>query len=128
MQPFQFLRCSVIDTVITEGRLAISTDTGKTKTAANVERRYKLLVRAIKRTYRNSIVRWRNPDLPDAPAEPARSANPSEPDRSLWVGSAAMTWFADDTARHIKNFPTSRVQGIVGGALIAESTPSVHKG
>lgn len=107
----QFLRCSITGAVITDGRLAISTGPAKDKTAAGVERRYKRLCRAIKATYLNSVVQWRNPDLPEAPAGPSRSANPSAPDRSLWVGPAAMSWLASDPARRIKNALTSRVEG-----------------
>lgn len=107
----QFLRCSVTGAVITDGRLAISTGLATAGTAANVERRYKHLCRAIKATYLNAIVQWRNPDLPEAPAGPSRSANPSAPDRSLWVGPAAASWLAADPARRIKNFLTSRVEG-----------------
>jgi hypothetical protein len=98
----QFVRCSLADTTIRQGRLAISTGPANERTAANVEHRYKSLARAIKKTYLNSIVRWRNPDLPEAPATPGRSANPSKPDRSLWVGPAAMTWLRADRQRHIK--------------------------
>ena len=108
----QFLRCSLVDTVITDGRLAISTDPGM-KTATNIERRYKLLCRAIKKTYLNAVVRWRNPDLPEAPAGPSRSANPSKPDRSLWVGPTAMSWLGNNDARRIKNFITGCVEGTV---------------
>jgi len=110
----QFLRCEITETVITEGRLAISTGAASKETAANVERRYKLLSRSIKKTYANSVVRWRNPELPEAPAAPSRSANPSEPDRSLWVGPTAMTWLAGVAARRIKIFPASPVEGIIG--------------
>jgi len=110
----QFLRCSMTDTLITGyGSFAISTALADSNTAAKVERRYKLLCRAIKKTYRNSVVRWRNPNFPQAPARPSRSANPSAPDRSLWVGPAAMTWLAGDTARRIKNFAGAAVEGIV---------------
>jgi hypothetical protein len=109
----QFLRCSITETVITEGRLAISTDPGAIETAANVERRYKLLCRAIKATYLSSVVRWHNPDFPEAPAGPSRSANPSAPDPSLWVGPAAISWLASDAGRRIKNFPASPVEGTV---------------
>ncbi len=94
----QFLRCEITETVITEGRLAISTGAASKETAANVERRYKLLSRSIKKTYVNSVVRWRNP----------------EPDRSLWVGPTAMTWLAGVAARRIKIFPASPVEGIIG--------------
>jgi hypothetical protein len=110
----QFLRCKIAETVITEGRLAISTGAASKEAAASVERRYKLLSRSIKKTYVNSVVRWRNTERPEAPAAPSRSANPSEPDRSLWVGPTAMTWLVGDAARRIKIFPAGPVEGIIG--------------
>jgi hypothetical protein len=110
----QFLRCEIAEMVVTEGRLAISTGPANKTTAANVERRYRLLRRTIQETYQNSVIRWHNPNLPKAPAGPSRSANPSEPDRSLWVGPTAMSWLAGDAARRIKQFLQSSVEGTVG--------------
>lgn len=115
----QFLRSQITGTVITEGRFAISTELAQKTTAANVERRYMLLRRAVQRTYMNSVVRWRNPRLPDAPAGPSRSANPGKPDRSVWVGPAAMAWLAADAARRIKQHPTFFVEGTIEGASLA---------
>jgi len=109
----QFLRSKIIETVLTEGRFAISTGPAHKATAANVERRYRLLRRTIQKTYLNSIVRWRNPNVPEAPAGPSRSANPSKPDPSLWVGPAAMSWLAGDAARRIKQFLAGYVEGVV---------------
>jgi len=109
----QFLRSKIAETLITDGRLAISTGNANEKTAVNVENRYKLLCRIIKKSHRNSVVRWRNPKFPDAPARPGRSANPSDPDRSLWVGPAAMNWMAGDAARRIKMSPASPVEGTI---------------
>jgi hypothetical protein len=109
----QFLRCKMTETVIAEGSFAISTEPAEAKAAANVERRYKFLSRAIKKTFRNSVVQWRNPRLPEAPAGPSRSANPSAPDRSLWVGPAAMTWMAGHADRRVKTFLTGFVEGTI---------------
>jgi len=109
----QFLRCKITETVITEGRLAISTGPAHKTTAANVERRYRLVRRTIQKTYLNSVARWCNPKVPEAPAGPPRSANPSKPDPSLWVGPAAMSWLADDAARRIKQFLASNVEGFI---------------
>jgi hypothetical protein len=109
----QFLRCKMTETLIAEGRFAISTGPAEDNVAANVERRYKILCRTIKRTYRNSVVQWRNPRLPEAPAGPSRSANPGEPDRSLWVGPAAMTWMAGHADRRVKTFLTGFVEGTI---------------
>ena len=111
----QFLRSQVSGTVITEGRFAVSTESAQKTTAANVEHRYKLLRRAVQRAYMNSVVRWRNPRLPEAPSGPSRSANPSEPDRSLWVGPAARAWLAADAARRIKQHPTLFTEGTIEG-------------
>jgi hypothetical protein len=101
--------------VLTEDRFAISTGPAHKATAVNVERRYRLLRRTIQKTYLNSIVRWRNPNVPGAPAGPSRSANPSKPDPSLWVGPAAMNWLAGDAARRIKQFLAGYVEGVPGG-------------
>jgi hypothetical protein len=108
----QFLRSGLAKTVITEGRFAISTVMASETTAANVERRYKLLRRIIQKTYRNSVVRWRAPDT--------RQIVP-EPDRSVWVGPAAMSWLAGDAARHIKQFLNGGAEGIVDERSIARS-------
>jgi hypothetical protein len=109
----QFIRCAITDTVITQGRFAIATDRASEKTAANVERRYNLLRRRIKKTYLNSVVRWRNPGIPEALAGPNRSANPSGPDRSLWVGPSAMNWLTADATRRIKISPETLVEGVI---------------
>lgn len=109
----QFLRSSIVDSVITEGRLAISTDPLRHDGAGQVERRYKFLSRSIKRTYENAIVRWRNPHLPHPTSTTKRTANPSNLDRSLWVGPFAHRWLADDSSRRIKQDPSFRVEGTV---------------
>jgi hypothetical protein len=109
----QFLRCTMTEAVIVEGRFAIWTEAADDNVAANVERRYKFLCRAIKRTYRNSVVQW---GTPEAPAGPSGSANPRAPDRSLWVGPAAMTWMAGHADRRIKNAsPGDFVEGTMAG-------------
>jgi hypothetical protein len=109
----QFLRSQVTGTVITEGRFAISTEPAQKTTAANVERRYRLLRRAVQKTYMSSVVRWRNPGLPESPGGPSRSANTSKPDRSLWVGPAAMAWLAADASRRIKQDATFVIEGTI---------------
>jgi hypothetical protein len=114
----QLLRSAVTGTMITDGRLAIATGGADQNTLAKVEQRYKWLCRSIKRTYLNSVVRWRNPELPEAPAGPNRSANPSNPDRSLWVGPTAMSWLTADVVRRIKIFPASPVEGIVSSTAV----------
>jgi hypothetical protein len=109
----QFIRCVITGTVITEGRFAIATDQANGQTAAKVERRYNLLRRWIKKTCINSVVRWRNPNFPEAPAGPNRSANPSNPDGSLWVGPSAVNWLIADATRRIKIWPKAPVEGAI---------------
>jgi hypothetical protein len=109
----QFLRSRVIGTVLTDGRLAVSTDAVSASTAAGVERRYKLLRRTIKNTYANAVVAWTNPTLPIAPSAPGRSANPSKPDSALWVGPRAMAWLLADSTRRVKVIPEGPVEGFV---------------
>jgi hypothetical protein len=119
----QFLRSQVSGTVITEGRFAISTGPAQKTTAANVERRYNLLRRAIQKTYLTAVVRWRNPNLPQTPGGPSRSANPSKPDRSLWVGPAGITWLGADPTRVIKPFLTSHVEGSIDDDRLPARSP-----
>src|SRR5882672_466002 len=64
------MRCKFTETVITAGRLAISTGPANKTTAVNVERRYKLLRRGIQEGYVNPVGRGGNPNLPQAPAGP----------------------------------------------------------
>jgi hypothetical protein len=118
----QFLRSQVTGTVITEGRFAISTEAAQKITAANVERRYGVLRRAVQKTYTSSVVRWRNPNLLETAGTPSRSANPSKPDRSLWVGPVAMAWLAADAARRIKQAPRGLVEGTIERASLAAPT------
>jgi len=97
----QFLRSKISGDAISDGRLAIGTDPANQASAAGVERRYRAICKFIKKSYANSVVQWRNPERPEAPASPSRSANPSMADRSLWVGPAAMKWLAERPDRRI---------------------------
>src|SRR5262245_61862679 len=110
----QFLRSRFTDAVITEGRFAVWTEDAEPTAASAVERRYKMLRTVLKRTYANSCVRWLSPTLPVAPAGPSRSANPSKPDTSLWVGPCTMAWLLANESRRIKQSLTSSVEGFVG--------------
>jgi hypothetical protein len=56
----QFLRSTLTGAVLTEGRLAVATDTAQPRTASSVERRYRMLHRVIEKTYANAVVEWRN--------------------------------------------------------------------
>ena len=106
----QFLRSQIFGSVITEGRLAISTTDANASEAAGVERRYKSLSRFLKKRYMNSMIHWYNPTLPFGPAVPGRSANPSKPDAQVWVGPQAMRWLLEDPSRRIKQFTNSVVE------------------
>ncbi|MDP1660123.1 MAG: hypothetical protein Q8L73_12345 [Methylotenera sp.] len=106
----QFLRSQIFGSVITEGRIAVSTSNSAAKEATGVEQRFKSLVRFIKKHYTNSTIYWSNPSLPFAPACPGRSANPSKPDAQLWVGPHALRWLQQDKSRSIKQFTNSLVE------------------
>ena len=107
----QFLRSSLADTFLTEGRVAIGTSAADADVAASVERRYKLLGRFLKRSYSNAVIGWSNPPLTPPHATSSRSSNPSTPDASLWVGPAALDWLRADPVRCIKLDARSRVEG-----------------
>jgi hypothetical protein len=109
----QFLRSSLTETVLTEGRIAIATESASSSARAGVERRFKSLRKFLKKVYANAIVRWQNPTLSFAPAGPSRSANPSEPDRSMWVGPSALAWLRADEQRRIKQTLSSHVEGFL---------------
>lgn len=107
----QFLRCSIKDDVISDGRIAVSTWDAPVQTAEAVERRYKQLRKSIKKEFRNSVVHWQNTAATILPAGLNRSANPSNPDKALWVGPAALKWLASSKRRCIKQSFESRVEG-----------------
>ena len=109
----QFLRCKLQESIICEGRFAVSSDHGPKQTAEGVDRRFKLLRRSIKKTFVNSLVCWRSANGPEAPAIPDRSADQSQPDSSLWVGPAAREWLLSDKQRRIKQFPTGGAEGVI---------------
>jgi hypothetical protein len=98
----QFLRSEVFGSVITEGRIAASTQSLGESEAAGVERRFKALSRFIKKNYFNSIVCWRTTSLPFAQARPGQSANPGVPDAKVWVGPHALRWLQQNKNHHIK--------------------------
>lgn len=101
----QWLRSEASDLSLTNGRIAISTDydlEGFPEAKANqVDARFNRLRRFIKKHYKNSVARWYNEDLPFNSGEAERSANPSLPDKSLWIGPAAMAWLKADESRRI---------------------------
>jgi hypothetical protein len=107
----QFLRSQKLDSILTEGRFAVSTDPLLQLSAHGVQQRFRQLSRIIKKSYKNGVLRWRNPKAPEGPASPARSANPSKPDTSLWIGPAASQWLTADPERRVKQFLTGHVEG-----------------
>ena len=109
----QFLRSTIDGSILIEGRFAVSTEDVPPSAAAGLERRFKALRKMIKKTYSNSVVCWQNPGLPFAPAGPSRSANPSKPDASLWLGPGAMAWMEADERRRIKQFKAGGVEGVL---------------
>lgn len=108
----QFLRSSLSGEILTEGRIAVSTDAAEQSTARRVERRYRKLSRMIKGAYSNSVVCWQDTQRSTTPTGP-RYANPSAPDPSLWVGPAAMIWLLSDRARRVTQYVENRVEGVV---------------
>lgn len=109
MVTIQFLRSQLVDSTITEGRIAIGTTDAEAAEAKGVERRFKGLSRFIKKKYLNSVLCWCNPDHPIAPATSERTANPSAPDSHVWVGPHAIHWLSQNRNRHVRQFMTSRV-------------------
>jgi hypothetical protein len=106
----QFLRSQVFDSVITEGRIAVSTSNASETEARGVEGRFKALVRYVKKHYTNSVLSWSNPSLPFAPAGEGRSGNPGKPDARIWVGPHALRWLEQDRARCVKQSKSSLVE------------------
>ena len=98
----QFLRSRLLGSILTEGRLAVATDEEEPDVAGRVEGRYRALSRFIKKRYRNRTLRWFNPRAPTHAKTPSHSANPSDPDLSLWVGPFALQWLAEDNGRCVK--------------------------
>jgi hypothetical protein len=104
MVTIQFLRSQCIDSIITEGRIAISTNDAAELETKGVERRYKFLSKFIRKNYQNSVVCWYNPDNPIAPGTAERSANPSAADPRVWVGPYALHWLQENRNRRIRQF------------------------
>ena len=108
----QFLRSELQDSIITEGRIAISTSENQSS-SDGVEFRYKALRQFVKNHFTNSIVQWCNPQRPIAPATSKRSANPSKPDPQVWVGPNALRWLEADSEHRIKQQLNSLVEATV---------------
>jgi hypothetical protein len=116
----QFLRSEIDESIITEGRIAVSTISRRDFPASSVkslEKRYGDLRKYIRKNYSNSIIQWRNPTIPYAPAGPNRSANPSKPDPQVWVGPHALSWLRERPDRRIKQFRQGNVEGVLVAAV-----------
>jgi hypothetical protein len=112
----QFLRSEMDESVITEGRIAVSTMPSRDFPASSVkclEKRYGSLRKYVRKNYSNSIIQWRNPTIPDAPAGLNRSAKPSKPDPQVWVGPHALRWLRERPDRRIKQMRQSIVEAVL---------------
>ena len=112
----QFLRSEIDETVITEGRIAVSTISDHDFPATsvrNLEKRYSNLRKYIRTNYSNSVVQWRNPFAPHAPEGLNRSANPGKPDPQVWVGPHALRWLRERSGRTIKQTRQSIVEAVL---------------
>jgi hypothetical protein len=116
----QWLRCELDNESIIDGRIAISTQGGfgrfSEAQAKQVDARFSKLRRYVKQHYSNSVARWYDDRFPFAPKGPKRSANPSDPDKSLWVGPAALTWLRADKNRRIEQKASGTKAFIDSGA------------
>jgi hypothetical protein len=76
----QFLRSEIDESIITDGRIEVFTISRRDFSASSVkrlEKRYGDLRKYFRKNYSNSVIQWRNPMVPFAPAGPGRSANPA---------------------------------------------------
>lgn len=112
----QFLRSEIDEMVLTEGRIAVASSLGDNFPASsvkNLEKRFISLRKYLRKNYSNSILQWRNPVVPYAPAGPNRSANPSEPDPQIWVGPNALRWLRESPNRKVKQMRQSVVEAVL---------------
>lgn len=110
----QVLRSQIRAAVITEGRIAVSTNELTPEEAAGVEKRFKSLSRFIKKQYRNKVLSWCWPVVPEAAIGQGgeeRSSNPGKTDTSCWIGPHAMQWLAQDPAHCAKQAFNARAEG-----------------
>ena len=110
----QVLRSQIRAAVITEGRIAVSTNELTPEEAAGVEKRFKSLSRFIKKQYRNKVLSWCWPVVPEAAIGQRgeeRSSNSGKTDTSCWIGPHAMQWLAQDPAHCAKQAFNARAEG-----------------
>lgn len=118
----QFLRSdkSRDKRVLLEGRLAVNTtDAAKTvrapAVAESIERRFKNLRKALRKTYVNSILIWQNPTLPRS------KTNPGKPAPSVWIGPHALRWLEEaPRERWVQQFRESIVRGYIVDLIPAD--------
>ena len=106
----QFLRSQLIDQVLTEGHLAVSTSGANEAQTKALSQRFKLYSSYLKREYSNAIIEWFNPNLPESSLGLNVSANPTKPDLQVWVGPHARNWMLQDARHRIKQFRSSVVE------------------
>ena len=111
----QFLRSEVAESVVTRGRIAISTDHGEIPgdMVKQIVARYNTLRKYIKTNYDNSLARWFSPNAPILPAAKGRSANPGKMDKTLWIGPKALQWLRSDGRRRIRAFKTGGAEALI---------------
>ncbi|HJR56498.1 MAG TPA: hypothetical protein VJ798_07955 [Rhizomicrobium sp.] len=109
----QWLRSRLDGSDLITGRIALHDFPADFPQAAGerLKALYNRLRRRIKADYDNAVVRWGNPRYPFAPARNGRSANPGEPDKSLWVGPHALQWLRDSRDHVFRPFPGAFVEG-----------------
>ena len=102
----QMLRSEVDGSTLTDGRVAISTHYDLPElpehNAKQIDARFSKIRRHIMKHYVNSIIRWHSSRSPVAPRGPKRSPNPSDPDKKMWVGPAALQWFHESDGHCIR--------------------------
>ena len=108
----EFSRSRLLQDILIEGRIAVGTTGAPRDVAAPVERRYRRLVRYLKKGYKNGAVRWFNPH--SSSTSTVGSPNPSNPDNSLWIGPAAIDWLLQSPNRRIKQGQDFRTEAFIG--------------
>ena len=108
----QFWRSQLQGVVLTEGRIALAT-TGfgleeelPLALVTESEALFSQLKRQIKKDYINGLVRWWNPLLPTGPT------NPTNLDRAVWLGPAALRWWKSAPGHKLKNLLQSPAEAV----------------
>jgi len=109
----QLIRSRLHGSVLTSGRLALSGfPTGfPEEFQSSLKTLFGKARRTLKRECRNGLVCWHNPTDPRPPVDATRSANPSAPDKRLWLGPHAIAWLQQSQDNVIKLSPSALVVG-----------------